>query len=153
MHGFLLVLHSILRWVVLIAGVLTVGQALRGWLGKREWGQLDDRLGLIFTISLDIQLLVGLILYVVSPLIQAAFADFGEAMSATALRFFTIEHTLLMIVAIVVAHVGRSLIKRVEDPVGKHKRASLFFGVAILLVLVAVPWPFRFADRPWIRLS
>lgn len=142
MYAFVLVLHSILRWVILLVGLAAVIQGVRGWLGSRAWTKLDDRLGLAFTISLDTQLLVGVILYIVSPLIQAALSDFGGAMRTTGLRFFAMEHVLLMIIAVVVAHVGRARIKRQEDARAKHKQAAIFFGLALLLVLAGIPWPF-----------
>lgn len=153
MHTLLLTLHSLVRWVVVIAAVAAVGQAIRGWLTKREWAALDDRLGLVFTVSMDVQLLTGIILYLVSPLIQAAMQDFGAAMSAPALRFFAVEHVALMIVAVVLAHVGRALVKRTADSAGQHKRAAILFGLAFLVLLVAIPWPFLYPDRPWFRLG
>jgi len=67
-------------------------------------------------------------------------------------RFFTMEHELLMIIAWILVHVGRVSVKRAATPAAKHKRTLLFFGVAIILVLAAVPWPFREAiARPWYR--
>ena len=149
MYPFLLSLHSLMRWVVLLAAVAAVGAALWGWLGKRSWTALDDRLGLVMTIGFDVQFLVGLILYGVSPLIRTAFADFGAAMGTSALRFFTVEHTFLMIVALIVAHVGRVLIKRVDVAGHKHRRAVIFYGLALVLLLAAIPW----YDRPWFRLG
>lgn len=142
MYQLVLVLHSILRWIILLVGLAVVFQGVRGWLGGRAWTKLDDRLGLAFTISLDVQLLIGLILYVISPLIQGVFSNFGDAMGQTTLRFFAMEHTLLMIIAIVVAHVGRARVKRQADARAKHKQAAIFFGVALLLVLAGIPWPF-----------
>jgi len=106
MYLLLLSLHSIVRWVAVIAGVVALVQALRGWLGSRQWARLDDRLGLVFTSALDVQLLLGLLLYVVSPLIRAVFADFGGALGMTAPRFFALEHALLMVVAVMLAHIG-----------------------------------------------
>lgn len=153
MYDFLLTLHSIVRWLVVVAGLVVVGQGLRGWLGGRGWSKLDDRLGLIFTSVMDIQLLVGLLLYVVSPLIRTVFEDFGEAMGASGLRFFAMEHVLLMVIAVVIAHVARARVRRAPDPEAKHKRAALLFGLAIVVVLLAVPWPFMAYGRPWLRLA
>lgn len=147
------ILHSVMRWIVVIAALIAVGRALMGWLGRREWSKLDDRLGLIFTVSLDIQLLIGILLYVISPLIQGAFADMSGAMGAQAIRFFVAEHVALMFIAVVVAHIGRAMAKRLPDSVSKHKRLALFFGAAVLLILAAIPWPFLPYGRPWLRLS
>ncbi len=154
MYNLLLILHSVVRWVVVIAAILAVGAALRGWLGRREWSRLDDRLGLLFTIALDIQVLLGIILYIVSPLIQDVLANFGAAMEEPQLRYFAVTHAVLMIGAAVLVHVGRALVKRQEDSAARHKRAAIFYGLATVVMLVAIPWPFIASyARPWIRLS
>ncbi len=149
MQPLLLTLHSLVRWLVVIAAIAAVIQAWTGWLGKRPWTPLADRLGLIFTVSLDVQLLLGLILYFVSPLIQTAFADFGQAMATPGLRFFAVEHVALMVIAVIVAHVGRTLSKRAEAAETKYKWAALLFTLAVVLVLVAIPWQ----TRPLFRLG
>lgn len=149
MYAFVLMLHSVLRWLVLGAAVLAAGRALLGWFGQRAWLKLDDRLGLIYTILLDIQLLVGLVLYVfLSPLSQAAFRDFGAAMANRALAFFGVEHVFTMIVAIVLAHVGRTLGRRAATDGGKHSRTAIFFTLSLLAILSAIPWPFLEVGRP-----
>jgi hypothetical protein len=147
------ILHSLVRWLVVIAALVAVGRAFVGWLGNRKWGGLDDRLGLIFTVSLDIQLLLGIVLYVVSPLVQGAFADMSGAMSAPTVRFFVVEHVALMFIAVVVAHIGRALAKRLPNDRAKFKRVTLFFGAAVVLILAAIPWPFLAHGRPWLRLG
>ncbi|GAB4569600.1 MAG: hypothetical protein Kow0077_02370 [Anaerolineae bacterium] len=152
MYEVVLVLHSITRWLVVLAGLGAFALALRGWLAGRDWSALADRLGLIFTIVLDVQLLIGIILYVVSPLVQSAFADFGAAMGASGLRFFALEHVLLMVVAVVIAHVGRARVRRADTPHAKYRQAALLFGLAIVVILLAVPWPFLPYGRPWLRL-
>ena len=102
--------------------------------------------------AMDIQLLVGLILYfVVSPLTQTALKNFGAAMQDPELRFFAVEHILLMLAAAAAAHVGRTLSRRASAALTKHQRAALLFGLTLLLILLAIPWPFSAAARPWIR--
>ncbi len=148
-YTLLLTLHSLVRWLVVIAAVVAVIHAWTGWLGKRPWTSLADRLGLIFTVAMDVQLLLGVILYFISPLIQGAFADFGQAMATSGVRFFAVEHVALMIVAVIVAHVGRTLAKRAQTGEAKYKRAALLFTLAVVLVLVAIPWQ----ARPLFRLG
>lgn len=154
MYDFLLILHNFLRWIVVIAAVLTLAQAVRGWQGKRPWSELDDRLGMIFTSILDLQLLVGLLLmFVYSPITSSALGNMGEAMRNAVQRFFVAEHFPLMVIAVIVAHVGRARVRRVAEAAGKHRTAALWFGLAILLILVAIPWPFMpDYGRPWLRL-
>lgn len=102
---------------------------------------MDNRWGLGFTVSLDVQVLLGLLLYFVfSPITTAAFSDFGAAMANSAVRFFLVEHSLIMIVALILAHVGRALAKKADTDVGKHKRAAIFYTLAMLSILAVIPW-------------
>lgn len=142
------ILHNLVRWAVVIFGVLAAGRALIGWLGRRGWLPLDNRLGLFFTISLDIQALLGLLLYfVLSPTTTSYFSRMGEAMSIPQVRFFLVEHSLMMLVALVLAHIGRSRARKAPNPIARHRAAAIFYTIAIVLVLVAIPWdalnPFR----------
>lgn len=153
MHDLVLTLHSLVRWAIVLVGVVAVARAWMGWRGNRLWAQLDDRLGVIFTSVMDLNLLLGLLLYfVLSPITTSALRDMGAAMSTSYLRFFTVEHTLVMLIAVVVAHVGRSRSKKAADDRGKFKQAAIFFTVAMALVLLAIPWPFLSAGagRGWL---
>ena len=141
MYPIVLGLHNITRWIVLIVGVVAVVRAFMGWFGKKPWVDLDNKLGLYFTISMDVQLLLGLLLYVVlSPITTAAFSDFGAAMGDPTVRFWLVEHIFMMIVAVILAHVGRTLSKKAATDVSKHQRAAIFFTLAIVAVLAAIPW-------------
>ena len=92
MYPFLLTLHSLLRWVVVILGVIAVVRGFMGWRGNRPWTQTDNRVGLGFVTSLDVQLLIGFLLYVVfSPMTTAALRDFGGAMGNSVLRFYAVS--------------------------------------------------------------
>jgi len=154
MYTFLLTLHSILRWVVLILAVVAVVRAFIGWFGKKDWTALDNRLGVALSASMDLQVLLGFILYIfLSPLTTTALQDFRAAMSNELLRYWSIEHVLLMIVALILIHVGRATSKVAEEATGKHKRAAIFFGLATLAILIAIPWPFLSYGRPLIRLG
>ncbi len=138
----LLPFHNLIRWVVLIAGVLVFGRVLWGWLGKKAWGKADRILGLVFTSAIDVQLLLGLLLYFVySTITRAALQDFGAAMSNTGLRFFAVEHAALMLLAVIFAHLGSALPKKAAEPAAKCKRAALWFGLALLVILAGMPWP------------
>lgn len=156
MYSLVLSLHSILRWVVVIVGVIAVIKAIAGWVRQSAWESTDDRLGLVFTSLMDLQLLLGLLLYFfLSPLTREALRDFGAAMGNSSLRFYAIEHLLIMIAAVILAHVGRSRAKKADDPTVKHRRTAIFFGLSLLAMLLAIPWPFLAAGagRPWIRIG
>lgn len=140
-YNIVLALHNIIRWIVVIGGLVAALRAIYGWLAGRPWRTLDNQLGLLFTVSMDIQALLGLLLYVVlSPITTSSFSDIGGAMSDPGARFYLVEHIAAMFVALVLAHAGRSLAKRAQDDKGKHMRAAIFFTIAMLLVLALIPW-------------
>jgi len=141
MYLFILAVHNILRWIVLVLGIWAIVRAVYGWLGNREWTQADRRLGIFFTSALDTQLLLGLILYVfLSPITKSAFQDFGAAMSDQVARFFVLEHSFYMLLGVVFAHLGSALPKRVTDPKIKHQRAAISFLLAAMLISLGMPW-------------
>jgi hypothetical protein len=147
MYSIILALHSWARWLVVIAAVAVVARAFYGWLGKKSWTKLDDQLGLLFSTGLDVQLLIGLILYIfLSPLTQAAFQNFGAAMANSDLRFYAVEHILMMVIAVVLGHAGRALSKKATESAAKHRLAAILYGLAVLAVLFAIPW-----SRPLFR--
>ncbi len=151
LYSILLPIHSFVRWLLVIAVVVAVARAFMGWFGKKAFTALDNKIGLAFTSLLDLQLLIGLILYVISPILQTAFQNFGGAMGNTQMRFFAVEHILMMVIAVVLAHVGRALSKKASTDLLKHRRAAIWFGLALLVMLLAIPWPFSPVSRPWIR--
>ena len=141
MYTFLLGLHNLNRWIILIVGLYVTLRAFQGWMGKQEWKDSDKRSNLIFTIAMDTQFLLGLILYIfLSPLTKVAFQDFGAAMGEATLRFFAIEHTLIMVVALIAAHIGYAGIKRYELPGPRFRNLAIFYTLAMLLILAGIPW-------------
>lgn len=149
--GLILTLHSLLRWLVLGAGILAFGLALRGWLGGRAWTATDDKAGRVWTLALDIQLLLGLLLYFISPYVRQAMGDMAAAMGDPALRFWSVEHAFMMLVALVFAHIGRARSRRAAEDSARHRQAAIWYGLALLLIFLAIPWPFRAAvGRPWL---
>jgi hypothetical protein len=146
----LLVLHNILRWAVLLFGLWTLFSAMSGIVTKRNYTTADSRSNFLFMLSCDIQLLIGLILYYSNSWLDR-LKEPGTMKDAYN-RFFSLEHGLLMIIALVLVHVGRVSVKKANTPAAKHKRTLLFFGLAIVLILAAIPWPFRETiARPLLR--
>src|SRR5512135_1128646 len=111
----ILMLHSIWRWVVLLAAAAAIIKALVGWFGRQEWALWDDRLGMLYTLAIDIQVLLGLILYIVEQ--RWRLPD----------PFFAYIHPLVMIIALAVAHIGRSRTRKAA-PAG-YAEAQLDFDV------------------------
>lgn len=141
MYTVILALHNIMRWVVVILAIVALARAYRGWLGRREWTEADRKAGVFFGIGMDIQLLLGLILYFfLSPTTTAALRDFGAAMSNDQARFFALEHILYMFVAVVVVHIGSVMARRAKEPVARHRLAAIWFSLAALILVIAIPW-------------
>lgn len=141
MYPFILAVHNILRWVVLILLVLALVRAYWGWFGKREWTSTDRKVGIFYSVSLDVQLLLGLILYfVLSPIAKVVFSDIGTAMANSELRFFVLEHILMMILAVIFAHVGVATAKRAEEPLIRHRRTAIWFSLSLITILLGIPW-------------
>jgi hypothetical protein len=143
MYTFFVAVHNILRWVVVILGIFAVVRSLRGWFGKKEWAKTDRKIGILFTSSIDLQLLLGVVLYFVfSNWALKAILDKGMAfvMEEAEYRFFAIEHAFYMIMAVVFAHLGSALPKKVDDSQSKFKRAAIWFGLALVLILAGIPW-------------
>ena len=152
MYAAVLLVHSWLRWVVLLSGLFAIVLAVTGIAQKRPWGSQDNRAGAIFTGMLDLQMLLGLVLYfLLSPLTRAAMGDFGAAMGDSLLRFWAVEHVFGMVVGIILAHRGRSRVRAIQDPVRKHRVAAIFFGLALIAILASIPWPGMPAGRPLVR--
>ena len=152
MYGLALILHSLIRWLVLLAGIVTVVRAITGWRTGRPWTLADDRAGARFMMAFDLQMLLGLLLYfLLSPITRAAMQDFGGAMANAALRFWAVEHIFGMLVAMVLTHVGRARVRRVGNDTRKHKLAAIFFTLALLTILASIPWPGTVAGRPLLR--
>jgi hypothetical protein len=152
MYTAFLLIHSTLRWVALALALLALVRAIRGVTGRREWLPADSAIGGWFTGSVDLQLLLGLVLYIfLSPFTKEAFADFGAAMRNAPLRFFAVEHIAGMIVAVALTHVGRARSKRAGPAVQRHKSALVFYALALVIMLLSIPWPGTPGGRPLIR--
>jgi hypothetical protein len=146
-----LTLHSWLRWLVVLTGVVAFARAVAGAGGGRPWTAADDRPGFWFTMLLDLQVLIGLLLYVwLSPITHQAFRDVGAAMKSSSLRFWAVEHIFGMLVALALAHVGRARIRK-ADTSRRRRLAAIFFGLALVAILASIPWPGTPNARPLLK--
>lgn len=154
MYTTVLIIHSLIRWAVVLLGVWATVRALAGMTGNRAWTPTDDRAGLLFMISMDVQLLLGVFLYVwLSPVTAAALQDMGAAMSVPSLRFWAVEHVTMMLAALVLVHIGRLRVRKAADARARHRRALIFFALGLVLALAAIPWPGTANGRPLLRMG
>ena len=151
MYPSVLLIHSWLRWAVLVAGLIAVFRGIGGWSGARRWTRIDDRAGYWFVLLLDVQMLLGLVLYFfLSPFTTQALSDFGAAMKNSGLRYWAVEHAFGMILALALAHIGRVRVRKAAAA-RKHRLTAIFLGLALLAILLSIPWPGMPAGRPLFR--
>ena len=140
-HTILKHSHSGLRWLLLFALVYGV---LRAWHAARKqapYTPKDRRWHLIGMTLAHIQLLFGLILYGMAWGSKVDFSRMKEGM----IRFYSVEHSLLMLLAIALISIGYSRAKRAASAPASWKSIGIFWGIGLLLILLGIPWPFRTA--------
>lgn len=131
--------HSGWRWIVLILLLAAIVKMHLGWKGNKAFTAGDKKLALFAMIAFHIQFLFGLVLYFVSP--KVAFIP--GMMKNSLLRFFSVEHFLMMTIAMVLITIGHSRAKKKENNKAKFKTLAVFYTIALILILAAIPWPFR----------
>jgi len=152
MYSSALWLHSLLRWAVLLAALVAWLRAISGKTARRPWTPQDELWGLLLTISVDLQFVVGLVLYAfLSPIVRQGLQNFGAAMQVNVVRFFMIEHVIGMIAGIALVHIARVKIRKAADAERKHRLAMLFYGIALVLFIISIPWPGMPVSRPLFR--
>lgn len=145
----LLSLHNAVRWLALAAALIAIIVAFSGWSGAKPAGANLRRFSLLFVIVMDIEFLIGLVLYFgASPLMHAALANFGEAMKHHESRFFAVEHSALMFLAVICAHLGAALARKARTDLMKYRGPAIAYSVSLVLMLAGIPW-----WRPLLRLA
>ncbi len=141
MYTGFLHLHGGLRWLVLLILLVVIFKYLTGWLSNASWKKADNILGIVLTSLMDIQLLVGLVLYFfLSPITKTAFQDVGAAMKNADLRFYLVEHFLLMILAVAFVHIGRARSKKATNSKARFGKALFWVVLSTILIVVSIPW-------------
>ena len=154
LHSIVLFLHSGLRWFVLILALSVVLRCLASWRSTRAWSNADERLHAAFVWSLRAQFILGALLYLwLSPITKAFFANLPVAMKVGELRFFGLEHVVMMVLAVAIADSGRARSKRISDPQKRRRRVFVVSSIPLVLMLAAIPWPFTPNWRPLLRLT
>ena len=141
--------HSGLRWVVLILLLAAVVVAIRRFTARETYTNGNRKLYLFALIATHLQITGGLLLYLLpttaggSPKVNFALAmdDFY--------RFYTVEHITTMLIAVTLVTIGHSRQKRAADATAKHRTTAIFYGLALVLILLAIPWPFRIEGAGW----
>ncbi len=141
MYETIQILHSYLAYVALAVLLFAVANAITGLVGKRIFNMNKDlRLSLFALILCHIQLLIGLILYFISPNGFSAIQEFGMGGLTSAARLLAVEHPTVNILAIVAITIGWSRHKKFVEGDKKFKSIAVFYGIGLLLILSRIPW-------------
>ena len=143
MYSGLVHAHSGLRWIALVLLVAAVVTAIGKWQGRGGYTDGNRKLYLFTLIAVHTQLLLGIVLLFISPKV-----NFGM-MSEKLYRFYSVEHTTGMLIAIILITIGYSRSKRASDATAKQRLVAIFYGIGLLLILASIPWPFRIAGAGW----
>ena len=146
MYSTLVVLHSSLRYFILLFLIIIIIRSLMGWQKKEVYTKNDDMLSLWLFILTHTQLLAGLVLYFTSPFVVFS----GASMKDSILRYWLVEHNTMMLIAIVLITMARITAKKISDSAARHKRLFIFNAIALVIIVVAISmsgrgifqWPF-----------
>ena len=132
-------IHSIFRYVVLLLTLIVAVQSLMGMMGKKEFTPGNRKAALFMMISCDIQLMLGLAVYYING--NILMLKTGDAVANHYNRFYSIEHPVSMILAIVLIHIGYSVAKKTMDSAPKFKRLFWYSFIALFIFIAQTPWP------------
>jgi hypothetical protein len=132
--NILLLLHSITRYLVLIGLLGVILNSLVGMMQNKPFGKMEDKSSLWLFIFTHTQLLIGLILYFVSPIVIFSGASMKDAVT----RYWLVEHSLMMLIAIVLITMARITMKKLPTDGAKHKRLFIFNALALLIIIVSI---------------
>ncbi len=145
MYQLLVHTHSGLRWVVLITLLVAIINSFGKTGGSHPFTNKDKRLALMALVFTHLQLVIGIYLYFISPLVVFS----AESMSNGVLRFFLVEHIALMLVAVILITIGFSKAKREVNEGKKFRKVLVYYLIGLILILIGIPWPFRIENAGW----
>ena len=152
MYATLLALHSLIRWFVFSSLVLSVFLAYRGWLASKPFSKFANVVRVVTETFANIQLVIGVWLYFISPIVAYFFANFKEAVHQREIRFFGMEHVTMMLAAMILIFIGSAKTGKRRTDKAKYKTMATWFSIALLLMLTSIPWAFSpLVSRPWFR--
>lgn len=153
MYATVLTIHSAFRWLVLGSLLYASWRAYSGVTSGRPFTKTDNAVRHWTATVAHVQLLLGMALYVSSPVVKANFASLRQADFSMNEAFFALLHPLLMLVSVVCITIGSALAKRQASAREQFKTMLLWFAVALLSIFLFIPWPFSpLASRALFRL-
>lgn len=134
LYKFIFYFHSGFRYVVFLLIVIAIVSAFAGWFGKKTYSNGNRKFNLFTMIALHTQILLGLVLYFLSPFVKFG----GGVMKDPTLRYWTVEHISMMLIAMVLVTIGHSKSKKAILPESKHKAIAIFYTLAFVIIVVAI---------------
>ena len=152
MYSTLLVLHSFVRWLVVLSLLVALVRGYQGWFRADVFRKTDYRLRHLTATFAHIQLMIGFLLYFQSPLVAIFRSTDSQSEVPLDIPFFGWMHISLMTLAIVVITVGSALAKRQPSDLAKFRTMAIWFSIGLLIICIAIPWPFSpLINRPYLR--
>jgi len=134
MYNGLLFTHSYLRYIILILLIVVIIASLLGMVNKKAYTDGDNKLSLYLFIATHLQLLIGLVLFFVSPVVQLS----GAAMRDATTRYWLVEHNTAMLIAIVFITLARTTSKKMTDGQARHRRMFIFNLIALVIIILTI---------------
>lgn len=152
MYSVLLTVHSLVRWLVLISLLVAVFRAWQGWLGKKAFTKVDNAIRSAAVTTANIQWLLGLTLYFISPVVRYFYNYFKVAVHQREIRFFGMEHITMMIIAVSLITTGSMKAKKKTTDEQKFWAMAIWFTIALVIIFASIPWQWSpFTRRPYFR--
>ncbi len=152
MYNIILSLHSFLRWIILL--LLLINLVRHFSTIKKPFGKTDKQLGLVLMIFAHITLLIGIYQWIAGAYGYKNIANNGvnAVMQNATSRFFAIEHTVGMIIAIVLITFARGVYRKQITDVKKHRRCITLYLLSLIIIIAFIPWPgMEEIGRPFFR--
>lgn len=128
--------HSMMRYFILAVLILAILKSIGGWMRKSEYDKFDNRLAFFAMLFVHLQIVLGFVMYFLSP--KVMIDNMALAMKTPLVRYYTVEHVLMMLIVAALITIGRVVSKKKATDLQKHKVISIYYGLSLVIILVTV---------------
>ena len=151
-YQIVLVTHSWIRWIVLATLIFAIYRGFKGWLEGSQFNKIDGLSRKLASLVVRVQLVIGILLYIISPITQYFISNIKEAIAIPQVSMFGWMHPVGMIIGIALIEIGEARSKKATEDRKKFSRMAIFYIIGLIIILVNIPWPFMAnASRPYFR--